>query len=141
MATNPRGKSAFGDILSKSRINREVEDVQAQEQEQQAQEVEEAAVDADEEEVSTVANATEDVAPGEQLSAIDEVDAEDTSVQGRNKGRIRADGKTSRRKDNERGSVVSKLERGQEEVLIQKRARARDEQNAQAKVQDKKPKA
>lgn len=142
----PRGKSSFGDILSKSRINREVEDVRALEEEQQAQEDAEEDVDVvEQDEVQLAQDAAEDVVvPEEQLSAVEEVDAdaEDTSVQRSAKGRLRSDNKTTRRKDNERGSVVSKLERGREEVVIHKRPRTRgDEQYVQAKAQDKRPKA
>ena len=122
-----------------------MEDVRALEEEQQAQEDAEEDVDVvEQDEVQLAEDAAEDVVPEEQLSAVEEVDAdaEDTSVQRSTKGRLRSDNKTTRRKDNERGSVVSKLERGREEVVIHKRPRTRgDEQYVQAKAQDKRPKA
>ena len=146
LTATPKGKSSFGDILSKNRINREVEDARVLEEEQQEQENEAGDVDeVDQGEIHLAEDAAEDVVPEEQLSQAEEADAstEDTPVQGRIKGRLRSDNnKTSRRKDNERGSVVSKLQRGREEVMIQKRPRARsDGQHVQVKAQDKKPKA
>lgn len=145
MTATPGGKSSFGDILSKNRINREVEDARALEEEQQEQEnMEEDGDEVEQDEVHLVEDAAEGVVPEAQLSLAEEADAgtEDVSMQSRVKGRMWSDNnKTPRRKDNERGSVVSRLQRGREEVMIQKRPRTRgDEQYVQARAQDKKPK-
>lgn len=92
-------------------------------------------------EVQLAEGVTEGEVPEEGLSAVEDIDdAEDAPVQGRTKSRVWSDSRPSRRKDNERGSVVSKLERGKEEVVIHKRARARGDEH-QAKAQDKRPRA
>lgn len=137
-AATSRGKSSFGNILSKKRIDREFEDAQALEEEKQGQADADQVVDVEDDGEVQLAG---DVVVEEGLSAVEEIDdgADGAVVQDRVKSRSWSD-RPSHRKENERGSVVSKLERGKEEVVIHKRARTRGDEHIQAKAQDKRPK-
>lgn len=135
-STASRRLGSLGNILSKQRINRDWEDAQAAKEEEV---LEEGLEDQEKAEVDAVQPAE---ASDEEQNAV-EIEAEEDVVpeEPRVKPRIRVD-KSVRHKEKERGSVVSRLKQGDEEIVLERRSRTRsDNQHVQGKPKEKKPKA